>query len=330
MLFLYDARLAAICLAFVPLAYLVSIGLRIMIVRFVEAHKRASEKLVKVTLDRINSETMYRVYSCAAREDEKYEKLLDDYERLAARANVVENAMQPIYKAVVLVGVIFILYLGAKNVTGGGSVEWNVATFTTFNICFAKIADKASKSAKLFNSVEKAKVSWRRILPMISEEEVKTQLPSDYGARFEMKVRNASFTYPNGKKIFDGLTFDIKEGEKVGVTGTVASGKSTFGRMFLNERPYGGSITLCGKQLKELDEKDVGGALTYLGHELELISDTVGENVALGKEGDVSAYNFRAASRQGSRSQGRRSTRRNSSFWTTRSPPSTKRRKPPF
>ena len=137
--------------------------------------------------------------------------LLDDYEKKAARASVVENAMQPIYKAIVLIGVIFILYLGGKNVVGSGWAVWNIATFTTFNLCFAKIADKASKSAKLFNSVEKAKVSWQRILPMINADEIKTQQPFNGGRPFEMDVKDVSFTYENGKTIFKGLSLQLLE-----------------------------------------------------------------------------------------------------------------------
>ncbi len=289
MLFIYDVKLAAICIAFVPTAYLIAVALKILIVKLVESHKLASEVLAKVTLDRISDETMYRVYSCGQRKNVAYANLLDDYEKKAARASVVENAMQPVYKAVVLIGVIFIVYLGGRNVVGTGWAAWNIATFTTFNLCFAKIADKASKSARLFNSVEKAKVSWQRILPMINGDEVKTQRPFDGGKPFKMSVKDVSFTYENGRTIFKNLTFDIKEGEKVGVTGGVACGKSTFIRMLLNERKYGGSIKICGKELKDFDEKDVGGFLTYLGHDAELISDTAGENISLGRGGDVNA-----------------------------------------
>ena len=41
-------------------------------------------------------------------------------------------------------------------------------------------------------------------------------------------------------------------GQIIGVTGPVACGKSTLGKAFLCEQPYGGSIRLDGRELAEL------------------------------------------------------------------------------
>ena len=54
---------------------------------------------------------------------------------------------------------LFILYFDSRNVLGTGWTAWSIAEFTTFLACFAKLADKSSKAAKLFNAVHKAQVS---------------------------------------------------------------------------------------------------------------------------------------------------------------------------
>ncbi len=77
----------------------------------------------------------------------------------------------------------FILWFGAKNVLGNGWTDWNIAAFTTFISCFTKLTVKSSKVAKLFNSVQKAEVSWKRIKPMLKPpkplSELKIPQPAD-------------------------------------------------------------------------------------------------------------------------------------------------------
>ena len=58
-----------------------------------------------------------------------------------------------------------------KNVLGTGWSAWDVAAFTTFLSCFTKLTVKSSKVAKLFNSVQKAEVSWKRIKPLMKSPE---------------------------------------------------------------------------------------------------------------------------------------------------------------
>ena len=42
---------------------------------------------------------------------------------------------------------------------GTGWQSWNIAAFTTFLSCFVRMAAKFFKAAKLFNAVQRAKVS---------------------------------------------------------------------------------------------------------------------------------------------------------------------------
>ena len=60
-------------------------------------------------------------------------------------------------------------------------------------------------------------------------------------------LKNLSFAYEGGKPVFEGLSLAARPGEIIGITGPVACGKSTLGRVFLCEQPYGGSIRLEGK-----------------------------------------------------------------------------------
>lgn len=113
----------------------------------------------------------YRIYGCENAREAQYEGTLETYEKTAVRSSVWQSALPPLYLAVSEAGVLFILWFGAKNVLGTGWRAWDIAAFTTFLSCFTKLTVKSSKVAKLFNSVQKAEVSWKRIRPLIRSPE---------------------------------------------------------------------------------------------------------------------------------------------------------------
>ena len=150
---------------------------------------------------------------------------------------MLQSALPPLYLVVSEAGVLFILWFGAKNVLGTGWSNWDIAAFTTFLSCFTRLVVKSSKAAKLFNAVQKAEVSWRRIRPLMKRPEKLDVL--NVPAAEDVTLENLSFSYGE-KPVFSGLSLTAHPGEIIGVTGPVACGKSTLGRVFLCESPYGG------------------------------------------------------------------------------------------
>ena len=77
----------------------------------------------------------------------------------------------------------------------------------------------------------------------------------------EVELDGLSFAYGD-EPIFSGLSLTARPGDIIGVTGPVACGKSTFGRVFLCEAPYGGSVRFGGRELSSLsppgDRRDGG------------------------------------------------------------------------
>lgn len=103
-------------------------------------------------------------------------------------------------------------------------------------------------------------------------------------------LNDLSFAYEGGAPIFAGLSLTARPGDIIGVTGPVACGKSTLGRAFLCEQPYGGSVTFSGRELSSLTPREIAATVSYLGHDPELWNDTVKANVLCGEDGDAMDY----------------------------------------
>ena len=284
MLLVYDWRLALLSLLFTPVSYVCAARMKKPVQRAGAAYKKAAGALSAATLDRAQNAVTYRIHGCEDARAERYEDTLKNYETAAVRSSVQQSALPPLYLAVSNAGVLFILWLGAKNVLGTGWNTWDIAAFTTFLSCFTKLTVKSSKAAKLFNSVQKAEVSWKRIQPLMKSPE-KLEPLAIVDAQ-TVTLENLSFSYGE-TPVFSGLSLTAQPGEIIGVTGPVACGKSTLGCVFLSERPYGGSVRIGGKELKDFAPREIAETIGYLGHDPELWNDTVEANVLCGDEGDA-------------------------------------------
>ena len=320
MLLYYDWRIALISLIFPPFSYMIAEKMKAVVQRTGAAYKEEAGRLNTETLDRITNAITYRVYGCERERGEHYEACLTEYEQSAVKANIWNAALPPVYRVIAMAGTVMILYLGSRNIVGIGWTSWDVAAFTTFLSCYTKLSDKSSKAAKLFNAVQKAQVSWKRIHPYmeraaetvvedeiaVREEKISIEncgepMNADWEGGTEDKTRmkevgkmekvitadHLTFAYPGIDPIFRDVSFTAMPGQIIGITGPVACGKSTLGRSFLCEYPYEGHLTYGSRELSSYTEQERSRIVGYLGHDPELLGDSVENNVLLGDDDDV-------------------------------------------
>ena len=287
MLFVYDRRLALLSLMFTPISYFCAAKMKKPVQRAGSAYKKAAGALSAATLDRAENAVTYRTYGCENARVERYEGALKNYEKTAVRNSVWQSALPPLYLAASEAGVLFIIWFGAKNVLGTGWNTWDIASITTFLSCFTKLTVKSSKVAKLFNSVQKAEVSWKRIKPLMNMPEQLETL--DIPKSENVTISDLSFAYGD-THVFSGLNLTVRPGEIVGITGPVACGKSTLGRVFLCEAPYSGSVRFGSREISSMTSREIAVIVGYLGHDPELSTDTVQNNVLCGSNCDLMKY----------------------------------------
>ena len=320
MLLYYDWRIALISLIFPPFSYMIAEKMKAVVQRTGAAYKEETGRLNTETLDRITNAITYRVYGCERERGEHYEAYLTEYEQSAVKANIWNAALPPVYRVIAMAGTVMILYLGSRNIVGIGWTSWDVAAFTTFLSCYTKLSDKSSKAAKLFNAVQKAQVSWKRIHPYmeraaetvvedeiaVREEKISIEncgeaMNADWEGGTEDKTRmkevgkmekvitadHLTFAYPGSDPIFRDVSFTAMPGQIIGITGPVACGKSTLGRRFLCEYPYEGHLIYGSRELSSYTEQERSRIVGYLGHDPELLGDSVENNVLLGDDDDV-------------------------------------------
>ena len=211
MLLSYDWRLTILSMLFPPIAYILAERLKVIVTRNVQLSRESSGRLNASTLERITNALTYRIYGQEKNRNAEYELYLEDYEKKAVRANLWENAMQPVYQVISMIGTVMIIWFGGRNVLGTGWLVWNIAAFSTFFACYRKLAVKSSKAAKLFNAVQKAQVSWKRIKPYLKETQEEKCIEHTQAALLE--VSGLTFAWPDQNPLFTNVTFKGKPGD---------------------------------------------------------------------------------------------------------------------
>lgn len=119
--------------------------------------------------------------------------------------------------------------------------------------------------------------------------------PPDGGGRIDkgrLEIRDLEFAYRGQQtKALDGLSLRIAPGERVGIVGRVASGKSTLGKilcgLYAADR---GAVIIDGTDVKHCWMADLRKAVSYVGQEPELFAGTLRENILFGRRDDDKGF----------------------------------------
>ena len=99
-----------------------------------------------------------------------------------------------------------------------------------------------------------------------------------------LSVRGLSFTYDDASQpMLSEVSFEVKRGERLAIVGAVGSGKTTLVRALAGLLPSGDAIEVDGKKMAEVGWAEFRARLGYVPQDAHLFSDTIAENVGLGR-----------------------------------------------
>ena len=116
----------------------------------------------------------------------------------------------------------------------------------------------------------------------------------------EISFNNVSLTYENsGIQAIKNLSFSMKSGEQLAILGNTGSGKSSVLNLLTRQiDPSSGSITIDGKNLKEINLEAYRSQLGIVPQDVFLFSETIKENIQFGSENTLTLDQLKQASKQ--------------------------------
>ena len=97
---------------------------------------------------------------------------------------------------------------------------------------------------------------------------------------------NVQFGYEPDRTILHGLSLEIPAGHKVAIVGPSGAGKSTIARLlFRFYDPQSGRILIDGQDIRAVTQVSLRAALGIVPQDSVLFNDTIGYNIAYGRDG---------------------------------------------
>jgi ATP-binding cassette subfamily C protein LapB len=99
-----------------------------------------------------------------------------------------------------------------------------------------------------------------------------------------IELRDVSFRYPNASRdSLSGLNLKIEPGERIGIIGRVASGKSTLGRVLCGlYAPTEGEMLVDGLDSRQYHPHQLREAFRFVSQDADVFSGTIRDNLMLG------------------------------------------------
>ena len=104
--------------------------------------------------------------------------------------------------------------------------------------------------------------------------------------RGHVRFENVHFGYEPDRQILNGLDFDVPPGSTLAIVGPSGAGKSTIARLlFRFYDPSAGRISIDGQDIAAVTQASLRSAIGIVPQDTVLFNDTIGYNIAYGREG---------------------------------------------
>lgn len=165
-----------------------------------------------------------------------------------------------------------------------GKVEITSGKFMAFNSAFGSFSAAVIAMIDGLLKLYQLKPVYERLSPVLEqaeEDEAEKEVPERL--RGEISFHNVTFAYDkNGANVLRGVDLHITPGEYIGIVGASGCGKSTLLKLLLGfEEPDEGQVCFDGKNLQQLDKREVRKNLGVVLQNGRLIAGSIYENITI-------------------------------------------------
>lgn len=180
--------------------------------------------------------------------------------------------------------ILVIVVLGSLSVINGTATDLTAGQLTEYLSYFFTLIWPTMALSQFINIQSQAKASATRLERFLNHPLDVKDADDAYDVselKGTLRVDHLTFQYPDGDRpVLHDVSFDIKQGEMVGILGRTGSGKSSLVDLFLriyNLQP--GMIFLDGHDIMKLSIKSVRQTMGYVPQDNFLFSDTITNNI---------------------------------------------------
>jgi ABC-type multidrug transport system fused ATPase/permease subunit len=217
-------------------------------------------------------------------------------ERNANKMARISNRSSPLMETLGGFAVAAGLMYGGYSVVALGATPGQFFSFLT---AFLLATEPAKRLARLNLELNSNLVGARMLLEVIdspASELADDDKPSLKLSEARIEFRDVSFAYRANEPVLNRMTFIAEPGKVTALVGPSGGGKSTVLALLLRfYEVREGEILIDGQSISRVSRRSLRQQTAYVGQDVYLFRDSVGANIAFGKEGATEAEIVAAA-----------------------------------
>jgi len=279
-----DWQLALVALAVSPVLFaLARFYNSRMRPRYREA-RRVEGYSIRVVQEALAAFRVVKAFGREKGEQDRFEDQADLAVEKRVSLGVAEGIFGLLVNMTIAVGVALVLYFGMRNVLNGQlSLGELLVVLAYITQLYEPLRTISRQTASLQSSLVSAERAFEVVdeIPDVADHPNPRRLET---ARGEVEFRNVSFSYDRGSAVLDDVSFKVKPGTRIGVSGRTGAGKTTIASLLPRfYDPNDGVVMIDGVDIREYALADLRDQFAIVLQEPVLFSTTISENIAYGR-----------------------------------------------
>ncbi len=287
LMFLFDWRMGLLCLGTVLLAIIVMVTLMTgpTLKRKMGEYNKALDAMSNEAVEYVRGIPVVKTFGQSVFSFKRFKDSIDQYQKWVIAYTI--DLRRPMTLYTMLVNASFAVLIGltlviSKGRNVDGEYLLNLLYYVIITPAIAVTLNRIMFASENEMIVAEALDKTGRILaidPLKDPEDA--QLPQEN----EMELKDVRFRYPDATRFaVDGISLDIKPGQKIALVGPSGGGKTTTASLMARFFDVTeGSITLGGVDIRHIRKQDLMNRISFVFQDSRLLKTSILENVRLGR-----------------------------------------------
>jgi ATP-binding cassette, subfamily B, bacterial len=280
-----DAQLALIVLIPVPL---VSLGAWLYSRRYDAGTRELQDSWAKASTlveETVSGIRVVKGLGAGDALESRFRRRSDEIMERALHLARLDAIFIPVLEMLPLLGIAAVLWFGGRQVISG---ELSVGSFVAFNAYVVMLVWPLRVLGQRVTTLQKALAASGRITEVLEAEpqllEPRHAEELERPVRGDVRLEDVRFGHEGDHAVLDGLELHVAPGESLALVGATGSGKSTVAGLLARlYDPDDGRVLLDGHDLRALRLTDVRRVVALVFEETFLFSESVRENIRVGR-----------------------------------------------
>ena len=284
-MFQLDAGLSLLTLLIVPFITITFFLLLRVVHRRYERVQEQFSNVSAMAQENFSGIRVVKGFGIENRELGEFERLNDEFIRRNLALTKVEGPLFPLMELLFGLTISVLLLVGGRLVLGIGG-DLTIGQFSSFVFLFEGIQWPLIALGWIANIVQRGTTSWHRLRAILDVPTKIADGPDTRGdiadVAGDIEFRDVSIAL-GGRTVLDRVSFRIRAGEAVGITGRTGAGKTLIVKLITRLLdPDSGRVLVDGVDVRRIPVAVLRRRIGLVPQEPFLFGDTIADNIAYG------------------------------------------------